>query len=740
MRVKGALNLVMLSVVLAGCGGGGDLLLPGAGEPAAVSLLQGDQQNGRVGQPLPQPLVAEVTDGTGRPVEGATVVFVLTDAAPGAAVDPDTATTDADGTVTANVVLGTRPGTQAGEVHALGGSGATTARVNFTLTAVSENANGIQAVSGQDQTGPVGTALASPLVVAVADAFGNPIEGVAVAWTPDGGGSASAATTTTGADGQTSVVRTLGPTAGTQRTLATVSGLAGSPVTFVHTATAGSASGVSIVSGDGQTGPVSTELPQALVVEVRDGQSNPVPGVPVTWVIGTGAGSVTPPTSSTDQSGRATAAWTLGAIPGTNTVSAVVSGIGVAAFTATATAGAPARLTVLTQPSATAVSGVALAQQPVVQLLDAQGNQSQQSGVGVRVTIATGGGTLSGTTTRTTDGTGRATFTDLAIAGTPGPRTLRFAATGFASVSSTPIALGAAPTTTTITAHTPDPSRAGGNVTVAFTVATAAGTPTGTVQVRDGSDTCSGTLTGGKGSCTLVLNTVGTRTLTADYAGAGGFGPSSGTIAHTVEAPPAPVLVVAVQPSSTATLGAPFSTQPVIQLRSGDGADLAISGVAVTVTIATGSPTLSGTTTIATDGQGRAAFTNLSITGDAGSRTLQFTASGYTAVISNPIDVRPAPPGPPDPGQSSVTAAPTTVAPGETSTITVTVRDAAGTPLAGSTVHLTATGTGNTVPADQLTLSDGTATFGFSSTVAEVKTISATAAGVSIGSVDVTVQ
>src|SRR4051794_13228074 len=70
-------------LLLSACGGGSDLLLPGTGEPAAVTLLQGNGQNGRVGDALPQPLVAAVTDGAGRPVVGATVVFVLTDPAPG---------------------------------------------------------------------------------------------------------------------------------------------------------------------------------------------------------------------------------------------------------------------------------------------------------------------------------------------------------------------------------------------------------------------------------------------------------------------------------------------------------------------------------------------------------------------------------------------------------------------------------------------------------------------------------
>jgi Big-like domain-containing protein len=633
MRVTRTLRWVLTAATLAGCGGGDSLLLPGAGEPASVTVLQGNDQNGRVGDTLPQPLVVAVADGNGRPVESATVVFVLNDPAPGAALNPDTAKTGVDGTATAHVVLGSRPGPQTGEVRALGDQGTPTATAPFTLTAIPEGANGIQLVSGDGQGAPVGSTLPSPLVVEVTDAFGNPIEGVQVSWTVDGGGSTSASATTTGADGLTSVTRTLGGTAGTERTFAAVDGLAGSPVTFVHTATAGAASGVSIIAGNNQTGPVSTELPQALVVEVRDAQNNAVPGVAVTWVIGTGGGSVTPSTSSTDASGNSSAAWTLGPAPGTNTVSAVVSGIGVAGFTATATAGAPARLIVKTQPSSSAVSGVALSQQPVVQLLDAQGNESQQAGVTVQVAIGFGGGTLGGTTSQPTDGNGRATFTDLVLSGSPGTRTLKFSATGFASVSSTQIVLAAAPTVTTITADSPDPSQAGQAFTVQFKVTSDAGTPTGSVQVGDGTDSCSGNLSGGTGSCALTLSTVGSRTLTATYAGADGFAGSSGTEAHTVEQPPAP----------------------------------------------------------------------------------------------------------PSAAKSSVAASPTTVTVGSTSTITVTVHDAADTPLSGRTVTLDPAGSDLT-PVSATTDGNGVATFTFAPTTVQSKTFTATSEGITLGSATVTVN
>jgi adhesin/invasin len=727
---------VVAVLLLSACGGGSDLLLPGTGDPAAVTLT-GNGQNGRVGEALPQPLVAAVTDGADRPVEGATVVFVLTDPAPGASVSPATTTTAADGTATAQVVLGTRPGTQAGEVRALGGQGQATASATFSLNAVPENANGITAVSGMDQSGQVGTALANPLVVQIADAFGNPIPGIDVAWTVDGGGSVSSPTTTTGADGQTSVTRTLGTTAGTQRTLASVDGLAGSPVTFAHTATAGAASGLSIVSGDDQTGPVSTELPLPLVVVLKDGGLNPVPGAAVSWVIGSGGGSVTPSTSSTDGAGQAIVAWTLGDTPGPNTVSAVVSGIGVVEFSATATAGAPARLSIVTQPSGSAVSGAALGQQPVIQLLDAGGNPATQTGVAVQVALATGGGSLGGATSTLTDANGRAAFTDLSITGLPGAHTLRFSAAGFAAVTSGTINLTAAPTATTITADTPDPSRTGDLVTVSFTVSSASGTPSGSVQVADGDNTCTGTLSGGQGSCAIGLTTAGDRTLTATYAGGNGFGASSDTESHTVQAPPPPVLAIATQPASQATSGVALNPQPVVQLKTGDGANLATAGVAVSVANQ-GGGSLGGTTTVATDGEGRASFTDLVISGDPGTSTLLFTASGFTSVTSSTITLAAAPP---SAAQSSIVASPSTITAGSASTITVTVRDAGGNLLGGRTVTPQASGSDNTIdPASTATGADGTAAFSFSSTTPEVKTISASVDGVELSPTQVTVE
>src|SRR4051812_43223010 len=82
------------------------------------------------------------------------------------------------------------------------------------------DATTIGEASGNGQTGQVGQPLPNPLVVNVTNDVGSPVEGVTVSWSAEGGGSVSSGSTKTGANGQASVVRTLGPTAGQQQTIA----------------------------------------------------------------------------------------------------------------------------------------------------------------------------------------------------------------------------------------------------------------------------------------------------------------------------------------------------------------------------------------------------------------------------------------------------------------------------------------------------------------------------------------
>ena len=81
------------------------------------------------------------------------------------------------------------------------------------------------------------------------------------------------------------------------------------------------------------------------------------------------------------------------------------------------------------------------------------------------------------------------------------------------------ITVNQATSTTSITSDSPNPSVIGQAVSIGFTV-TGVGTPTGTVTVTAGTgETCTGSLTGGTGSCMLTFTAAGSPKLTAAYGG-----------------------------------------------------------------------------------------------------------------------------------------------------------------------------------------------------------------------------
>ena len=110
----------------------------------------------------------------------------------------------------------------------------------------------MQIVSGDNQTWFAGYALPDPLVVAVNDASGKGIPDVVVQWSVTGGGTLSAAQSTTDADGRASVNYTLGSPSGSQTVVATVYATS---ITKNFTATSGLGwpNMTSIVHFDGST-------------------------------------------------------------------------------------------------------------------------------------------------------------------------------------------------------------------------------------------------------------------------------------------------------------------------------------------------------------------------------------------------------------------------------------------------------------------------------------------------------
>ncbi len=627
MRYTPLLGLVAAATLIS-CGGD-DLVLPSDGEPADISVVAGDKQSGRVGEML-DPVVIEVTDVSGRPVPGAAVEVELDGVM-------DTVSTGGDGRASAVLALGSSVGAVTGHLRVVAPEAPQPVQATFTATALSASANGLTRVSGDSQTGAAGTTLAEPLVVSVADAFGNPVAGVTVAWAAVGGGSVSESETSTDASGSTSVTRTLGPTAGPQSTTATSAGLVGSPVTFTHTATSGSASGVQLLSGDGQTGAPGATLPDPIVVAVKDADGNPVSGAAVTWVVTSGGGSVDPTTSTTDAAGQASTSWTLGSSVATNTVQAVVSGVGSATFTATAAAGAPAQIRIISGNNQSGQVGIQLAADLVVSVEDRDGNVV--AGATVTWQATDGGGSVAPATS-TTSASGQAT-TEWTLGPATGGQKVRASAGAAGHVDFQATASAGAPSTlaiatqpsATATVGVPLASQpviqlrdATGNavqqsgVSVTVAIATGPGRLTGTAsRTTDANGQAAFTdlaITDGTGSHTLIFAASGytsvvstsitvtpanqapiasadqyevasATALTVDPPGvlANDNDPDGGTLtASVVDQPANGTLSLSADGSFTYTPNAGFSGQDTFTYTAGDGTDTSAPAT-VTITV-----------------------------------------------------------------------------------------------------------------------------------------------------------
>jgi hypothetical protein len=108
--------------------------------------------------------------------------------------------------------------------------------VSFSAEATAGPPDTLAEASALFRAGRRGAELPEPLVVRVADRFGNPVAGAAVTWTVAGGdGELSTDQSRTAPDGTAAVTWTLGQRIGVQRVLASIGGVNGSPVTFSAT-------------------------------------------------------------------------------------------------------------------------------------------------------------------------------------------------------------------------------------------------------------------------------------------------------------------------------------------------------------------------------------------------------------------------------------------------------------------------------------------------------------------------
>ncbi len=174
------------------CGGGTE-----PSQPAArIEAVTATSVAGTVMTDIQPPPTVRVTGEDGTPLAGVTIAFHAPEGS--GAVGSSEVTTQADGSATVGQwTLGSAAGSQTLTAHAAG-----LPDVVFTAIAVAGPAAAISRASGNEQIGDIGRGLSQPLVVRVADAFGNPVAGAPVAFSvAAGGGSIDGGAVATDAEG-----------------------------------------------------------------------------------------------------------------------------------------------------------------------------------------------------------------------------------------------------------------------------------------------------------------------------------------------------------------------------------------------------------------------------------------------------------------------------------------------------------------------------------------------------------
>lgn len=374
--------------------------LGAAAQQYRLQRISGNGQIGTPGQTL-KPFVVEVQNRNGRPVSGVFVTFIH-DAG---SLSTILYVTGADGQAESTLTLGSSAGTTTVTVQAGSASIIFQAKTALPLRT-------LEKISGDNQSGHTGVALARPFIVEVRDTNGNPASGVTVTFTVTGGaGSLNPQTTRTNASGRASSRLTLGDNPGTNSVTVSVDGLSQTVVFRAEAILAPPAPGLRKISGDDQIGAPGQML-EPFIVEVRDQNGQPVSGLFVTFIHD--AGSLSTILDVTGSNGRAETTLTLGSEVGTTTVT-VHAGRASVTFKVTV-ALPPTTFAKVSGDNQRGDTGTALAQPLVVEVRDTNGNPLRR--VTVTFAVTEGGGSLNPETTQT-NARGRAS-TRLTLGDNPG--------------------------------------------------------------------------------------------------------------------------------------------------------------------------------------------------------------------------------------------------------------------------------------------------------------------------------
>ena len=284
---------------------------------------------------------------------------------------------------------------------------------------------------------------------------------------------------------------------------------------------------------------------------------------------------------------------------------------------------AASQLVSFQQPSATATVGLAIAPGPVIYLEDQYNNiESGDNSTVVTAALNTGIGPLQDATTTVAGGVAR--FSNL-IDDRAETISLTFASGTLTSSPTNPIVVNQGPASRLVIATQPSTTATAGQPFAVQPVIYIEDQG-GNIETTDNSTMVSVALSSGDGlpegttSVTVkngVATFAGLKETTAGIIALefSGDGLTAGPSNNITVSPAAPFrLTIATQPSTTATAGQPFGTQPVIdELDLYGNLETTDSSTLITAAVTFGSGPLPGTTTVALVG-GVATFTNLAET------------------------------------------------------------------------------------------------------------------------------
>jgi hypothetical protein len=528
---------------------------------AARLRFSGQPSNITAGGTITPAVTVRVEDALGNLVSGATTpVTISLGANPGTATLSGTKTVSASGGIAtfSNLSLD-RPGT--GYTLSASGSGLSgDASSAFNVTTGA--ATTIAANSLTSLPGTAGSPVTPKPSVKVTDGSGNPVGGVNVTFavTAGGGSPASPVIVATQADGTATIGNwTLGPTAGSGNNTmtASASGLGGSPVTFIASASAGSAGKLGFVTQPASSGISGQALSPQPVLQLLDQNNNPVitgaGGIQVTAAFANGSvGSLSGASVITTSDGKATfLSLAISGSPGTyQLVFSAPSVSGVTSGDIVLSAGSAAKLIVATPPSNSVENGQVFPTQPVVQLADNSGNAVAVSGVTVTVARSPLGATLGGDNTVQTNSSGQAVFSGLSLTGATGAYQLQFTAPGLTSPAS--------PSAVTVTPGLPSASLSSVSASPTSFVAGDANGSTITVTAKDQSG-----------------NVISDAAVTPSATNGGTFDPTSGTTSATGQ------VTFTFNPTAANTYqisavinGVAINQQPTVTVTTGEAASI----------------------------------------------------------------------------------------------------------------------------------------------------------------------